>query len=249
MKPRGRVILEESSFSVLHSKNVQEHITESQKETKAFLSKKQIAFELDGCEMVVKTTENTEDPCAVLLARDMITLLSRAVPVKEAKKVFDEGVASEIIQIKNLADTKEKFVKRRQRLIGGCQKTIKAIRKLTGCYVKVEGGTVAVVGTFGGIKEVRTIVVGCMKSKHPVDTIKETMIRRELSKDESMKKESWDRFIPKKQKTKQKKKHFKEKKEKSIYPPAPEKRKIDLEIESGEYFLKKKKASSQKKTK
>lgn len=69
------------------------------------------------------------------------------------------------------------------------------------------------------------------------------MIKRELQKDPKLANESWDRFLPhfKKRNVKQKKKIIdKRKKEYTPFPPAQTKSKIDLQLESGEYFLNKK---------
>ncbi len=94
------------------------------------------------------------------------------------------------------------------------------------------------------------------------------MIKRELAKDPQLATESWDRFLPKfrkkhlktSEKTTRKNERIqekdearkaaglpsfeeakKEKKEKKIYtpfPPPQQPRKVDLQLESGEYFLK-----------
>ena len=94
------------------------------------------------------------------------------------------------------------------------------------------------------------------------------MIKRELAKDPALATESWDRFLPKfrkrhlktSEKTAKKNERLqeknearkaaglppleevkKEKKEKKVYtpfPPPQQPRKVDLQLESGEYFLK-----------
>ena len=93
------------------------------------------------------------------------------------------------------------------------------------------------------------------------------MIKRELAKDPALVNESWDRFLPKfrrrhlktSEKTAKKNEKLKEKNDarkaaglepidpqnakpaKKVYtpfPPAQQPRKVDLQLESGEYFLK-----------
>lgn len=69
------------------------------------------------------------------------------------------------------------------------------------------------------------------------------MIKKELEKDPALQGESWDRFLPNFKKRTQSKRRVPHKvtdKSKKVYtpfPPAQEKSKVDLQIESGEYFL------------
>ena len=140
-------------------------------------------------------------------------------------------------------------------------------------------------GPYKSLKEVRRIVLDCMKNIHPIYRIKvritpvaqyskgtltlyqELMIRRELAKDPKLATESWDRFLPQfrkrhlktSEKTVKKNEKIEAKVEarkaagvdvssgksgkpaKKVYtpfPPAQLPRKVDLQLESGEYFLK-----------
>jgi ribosomal RNA assembly protein len=211
------------------------------------LEKQGIACTLDLVEgsMTVKTTRKTYDPAAILKARDLIKLLSRSVPVTQALKILDDGVACDVIKIRNQVRNKERFVKRRQRILGPNGSTLKALELLTSTYIMVQGNTVAVMGPFKGLKEVRRIIDDCMANIHPIYHIKELMIKRELAKDPTLANESWDRFLPNFKKRTLSKRHMpfkvtdKTKKVYTPFPPAPEKSKVDLQIESGEYFLSK----------
>src|SRR5271169_2819555 len=68
------------------------------------------------------------------------------------------------------------------------------------------------------------------------------MIKRELAKDPKLANQSWDRFLPKlpkKSLSKRRKPHvIHDKWNKPLFPPPQTPRKVDLQRESGEYFMK-----------
>jgi ribosomal RNA assembly protein len=107
----------------------------------------------------------------------------------------------------------------------------------------VQGNTVAAMGPYKGLKTIRRIAEDTMANIHPIYAIKELMIKKELEKDPELANENWDRFLPnfkKRTLSKRRVPHKVVDKSKKVYtpfPPPQEKSKVDLQIESGEYFL------------
>lgn len=255
---KGGTFAEESSFVTLFPKYRENYIQTIWPEVSKELEKIGILGELDLLEgsMTVKTTRKTYDPSAILSARDLIKLLARSVPFEQAKKILEDDIACDVIKISGFVSNKDRFAKRRQRLLGPDGSTLKALELLTQCYILVQGNTVAAMGPFKGLKEVRRIVEDCMKNVHPIYHIKELMIKRKLAQKPELANEDWSRFLPqfkKRNVARKKPKNVKEKKPYTPFPPAPQLRKVDLEIESGEYFMsqaeKQKRKMSEKKEK
>eukprot|EP00543_Licmophora_paradoxa_P018203 CAMPEP_0202460228 /NCGR_PEP_ID=MMETSP1360-20130828/42533_1 /ASSEMBLY_ACC=CAM_ASM_000848 /TAXON_ID=515479 /ORGANISM="Licmophora paradoxa, Strain CCMP2313" /LENGTH=188 /DNA_ID=CAMNT_0049081787 /DNA_START=123 /DNA_END=689 /DNA_ORIENTATION=+ len=94
--------------------------------------------------------------------------------------------------------------------------------------------------SYKGLKQARQVVLDCMNNIHPVYNIKRLMIQKELAKDPKLAEEDWSRFLPKFQKKNvQRNKNAQKNKEKKPYtpfPPPQQPRKVDLQLDSGEYF-------------
>ncbi|XP_008588632.1 PREDICTED: KRR1 small subunit processome component homolog isoform X2 [Galeopterus variegatus] len=212
--PRG--LLEESSFATLFPKYREAYLKECWPLVQKALNEHHVNATLDLIEgsMTVCTTKKTFDPYIIIRARDLIKLLARSVSFEQAIRILQDDIACDIIKIGSLVRNKERFVKRRQRLIGPKGSTLK----------------------------VRKVVLDTMKNIHPIYNIKTLMIKRELAKDSELRSQSWERFLPQfKHKNLNKRKEPKKKTVKKEYtpfpPPQPESQ-IDKELASGEYFLK-----------
>ncbi|KAH1021994.1 hypothetical protein HUJ04_011470 [Dendroctonus ponderosae] len=249
--PHG--MLEESSFATLFPQYREQYLKQVWPLVQKTLLAHSVKAELDLVEgsMTVKTTRKTWDPYIIIKARDMIKLMARSVPFEHAKRVLEDNVGSDIIKIGTITRNKERFVKRRQRLIGpnGC--TLKSMELISNCYILVQGNTVAAVGPYKGLQQVRKIVEDTMRNIHPMYTLKALLVKKQLLKNPELRNENWDRFLPKyANKNLSKRKQPKNKKEKKPYTPFPPpqlERKVDKEIETGEYFLNKEQRRAKKK--
>lgn len=240
--PGGR-LLEESSFATLFPKYREAYLRQVWPVVTKHLDDHGIACELNLVEgsMTVRTTKKTKDPYIILKARDLLKLLSRSLPVAQALKILQDDWQCDIVKIGGMVRNKERFVKRRQRLLGPDGSTLKALELLTSCYILVQGNTVSIMGdSWIGLKQARRVVEDCMNNVHPIYHLKRLMIQRELAKDPVLQNEDWSRFLPKFQKKNvQRHKPHKVNKNKGPYtpfPPPQQPSKIDQQLETGEYF-------------
>ncbi|KAL9248776.1 KRR1 small subunit processome component-like protein [Drosera capensis] len=206
--PRGtkRAFSKSARFSTLFLQYREKYLQEAWPIAKSALKEHGITGELnlvDGC-MTVSTTMKMRDPYIILKARDLLRLLSRSVPAPQTIKKPNDGMECDIIKISNIVRNKERFVKRRQHLVGPNSSTLK-------------GNTVAGMGSFKGLKQVRRIVEDWVENKmHPGRTSSRRRYR------------------------------VKRRKNTHPFPPPQQPRKIDIQLVTVEYFLSDKKKFEKK---
>ncbi|KAG5859861.1 putative RNA-binding protein [Encephalitozoon hellem] len=230
--------VEVSSESVMYPKYREKYIEQTQKYIVKALEGKKISCGIDLEKRIidVATNKNTRDPFIFIKAVNFVKLVSRGVGVEEAMKVLEDEYFCEVIDIKRLASSDKVFEKRRDRLIGPKEMTLKAIQILTKCYVLVHGKTVSIIGSFKGIEEVKKIVIDCMNNIHPMYQIKKLVEKRKLEGDKTKEGEDWSRFLPEIKKSNKKSKKKIVGRPSGGMPSDIPKRKEDIEMETGEYF-------------
>ena len=135
--------LEESSFALLFPKYREPYLRSVWSSITSALQSLGLACELDLVQgkMTVKTTRKTWDPYIVFKGRDLLKLLARGVNApqvghalpclmtsaheSQALKVLQDDIACDVIKIGGLVRNKERFVKRRQRIVGPNGSTLK----------------------------------------------------------------------------------------------------------------------------
>lgn len=230
--------VETSSEAVMFPKYREKYIEQTQKYIIKALEGKNISCEivLEKRVIDVATNKSTRDPFIFIKAVNFVKLVSRGVGVEEAMKVLEDEYFCEVIDIKKLASSDKVFEKRRDRLIGPKEMTLKAIQILTKCYVLVHGKTVSIIGSFRGIEEVKKIVIDCMNNIHPMYQIKKLVEKRKLEGDSTKEGEDWSRFLPEIKKSNKKSKKKTVGRHSGNMPSDIPKRKEDIEMETGEYF-------------
>ncbi|KAL7647959.1 UNVERIFIED_CONTAM: hypothetical protein RMT77_001575 [Armadillidium vulgare] len=242
---------EETRFEIAFPKYREKYIKECWPVVKKLFDEHGIKADLNLLEgtMSVATTRKTWDPFIIIKSRDVIKLLGRSVPFEHAVKVLKDDITCEIVKIKNMVRNRERFIKRRQRLIGSNGTALKALELLTNCYVLVQGCTVSVIGPHRGVLEVVNVVKKTMKNVHPINLLKVLMVKRTLAKDPEKKNEDWSRYIPTHVNTnvqRKKPKKIRQKKPYTPFPPEMVESKEDQQMESGRYFIEKEEKSKYK---
>ncbi|XP_033143943.1 KRR1 small subunit processome component homolog [Brassica rapa] len=168
-------MLEVSSFSRVYPQRREKHLLKCWPRVKSALKEHGVSCELNLVEryMTVSTTKKTRDPYIIVKARDLLRLLSRSVPARQALKILEDDMSYDIINIGRLAPSKEKFLITRVLFLGHKSSSLKTLETSTNCFIRLQGNTVAAMGSFRALRRLRIIVEHCfLNGMRPSDVLK-----------------------------------------------------------------------------
>jgi len=240
---RGKFV-ETSTFTDKYPKYQSKYISDSLPIMKTLLKGHGIKIKNidEKQELHVETTDDTWDPYSIVKARQFIELICRSMPVERAQDVFDDDNTSALLKIKGLCGEKV-FTKRRSRVMGPEDSTLDIVERMLKVWLAVQGGTVAIVGSYQGVEQARRFVNAVMRGALPTDLLKEMEVKLALQKDETVQDQDWSQVLPSARKhaaaKRREKKKAKVRKEKAYnpLPPAPLESKLDAQLEDGKFFL------------
>jgi ribosomal RNA assembly protein len=113
----------------------------------------------DTGEVLIVSTDTTEDPLAVWKGRDIVKAIARGFSPKKAFTLREDNTVLEVIDLEEYYGKSENSLKRvRGRIIGKNGMTRKIIENMTSTYVSVYGRTVSIVGVFEDVANAKRAV-------------------------------------------------------------------------------------------
>ncbi|CAN7113403.1 unnamed protein product, partial [Brassica rapa subsp. narinosa] len=155
-------MLEVSSFSRVYPQRREKHLLKCWPRVKSALKEHGVSCELNLVEryMTVSTTKKTRDPYIIVKARDLLRLLSRSVPARQALKILEDDMSYDIINIGRLAPSKEKFLITRILFLGHKSSSLKTLETSTNCFIRLQLQTL--LGTYQALTLLGKICFLCM---------------------------------------------------------------------------------------
>ncbi len=126
-------------------------------ETKRYLEERcKISLEIDS-ESGVVTINQKGDPLDAMKAMDVLRAIARGFSPERAFALLDDDMLMlDVLDLSNLAATKNDMIRIKGRIIGKEGKTRETMESLTGAKISVYGKTVSTIGYPEQIKVVRT---------------------------------------------------------------------------------------------
>ena len=115
-------------------------------------------------EVTIKATPQTNDPILVLKARDIVRAIGRGFSPERAMWLLDEDKMLDVINLKEYVGSSKKALTRvKGRIIGRDGKTRRIIEETTDTLISVYGHTVAIIGSYEGLRVAREAIEMLLK--------------------------------------------------------------------------------------
>ncbi|MDG6989802.1 MAG: RNA-binding protein [Nitrososphaerota archaeon] len=155
--------------------------------TKRFLEDEMgVNLSVDSKEGLVTVKADSALKTDPFSATRVIEAIGRGFSPQKARRLLDEGVALEVIDLRGYAGRSVNSLERiRGRIIGEKGKSRRVIEELTGCHLSVYGRTVAIIGGAGEVElaseAVKALATGS-QHKSVYNTLQKARTKRKMEK-------------------------------------------------------------------
>jgi len=155
--------------------------------TKRFLEEEMgVTLKVDSREGLVTVKSDSALKTDPFSATRVIEAIGRGFSPHKARRLLDEGMAFEVIDLRDYAGRSVNSLERiRGRVIGLKGKSRRVIEELTGCHLSVYGRTVAIIGEAGEVQNasqaVRSLATGS-QHKTVYNTLQKARTKRKMEK-------------------------------------------------------------------
>jgi ribosomal RNA assembly protein len=155
--------------------------------TKRFLEDEMgVTLRVDGREGLVTVKSDSALKTDPFSATRVIEAIGRGFSPQKARRLLDEGMAFEVIDLRDYAGRSVNSLERiRGRVIGLKGKSRRVIEELTGCHLSVYGRTVSIIGEVGEVQNasqaVRLLATGS-QHKTVYNMLQKARTKRKMEK-------------------------------------------------------------------
>jgi ribosomal RNA assembly protein len=155
--------------------------------TKKYLEEEMgVTLKVDSREGLVTVKSDSALKTDPFSATRVIEAIGRGFSPQKARRLLDEGMALEVIDLRDYAGRSVNSLERiRGRVIGLKGKSRRVIEELTGCHLSVYGRTVAIIGEAGEVQNasqaVRSLATGS-QHKTVYNTLQKARTKRKMEK-------------------------------------------------------------------
>jgi ribosomal RNA assembly protein len=154
--------------------------------TKRFLEGEMgVALSVDSREGLVTLKSDSALKTDPFSATRVIEAIGRGFSPQKARRLLDEGVALEVIDLRDYGRSANSLERIRGRVIGLRGKSRRVIEELTACHLSIYGRTVAIIGEAGEVQlaseAVKSLATGS-QHKTVYNTLQKARTKRKMEK-------------------------------------------------------------------